>query len=84
MQSNQHIWSLWERRLHRWGMQDLTASVLEAFGPLTILGAQAVHLSQPVLSLAIPENHLSALAGMLENKDETLAFIGLLRKAAPD
>lgn len=65
-------------------MQELAASLLEAFGSLTLLGAQAIHLSQPFLSQAFPDDHLAALAGMLENRDETQAFIGLLREATAD
>jgi len=84
MSADRHIWYLWARRLHRWGMQELVASILEAFGSLTILGAQAIHISQPLLSQAFPDDHLTALAGMLEDRHETQAFIGLLREATAD
>jgi hypothetical protein len=58
----------------------LFASLLEALGPLTILGAQAVYLGGPVLGGTVASNRLQALADMLEDPNQTKAFIGLLRR----
>ena len=80
MDTNRHIWQLWAQNLHRWGIQDLVASLLEGFGPLNALGAQMVYLSQPLLDLAIPNAHLKALADMLEDSTQTQAFVNLLRE----
>jgi hypothetical protein len=80
MEAYRHIWQSWASTLHRWGMGDWVASVLEAAGPLTIIGAQAVYLSQPLFNLAVPDNHLDALASLLEDSAKTRAFASLLRE----
>ncbi len=79
--SNRQIWSIWSGALHRWGVQEFTASFLESLGPLAVLGAQLVYLSQPLLSPFAPDGHLQALANMLEDTAETQAFIHVLREA---
>jgi hypothetical protein len=63
-----------------WGVDDLTATLLEALGPLTTLGAQCVYLGQPLLSWGTPNGHLDALAHMLENSAETREFVDYLRE----
>ena len=80
MDANHHIWRIWADRLHMWGVDDLTATLLEALGPLTTLGAQCVYLGQPLLSWGTPDGHLDALAHMLENSAETRAFVDYLRE----
>ena len=80
MEAYRHIWQSWANTLHRWGMGDWVASFLEAAGPLTIIGAQAVYLGQPLFKLAVPENHLDALAHLLEDDGQTRAFATLLRE----
>jgi hypothetical protein len=84
MNADRHIWQTWAQRLHRWGLGELTATMIEACGPLTILGAQVVYLCQPVLDLVISDEHLDALARMLENTPETHAFVTYLREATLD
>jgi hypothetical protein len=49
--------------------------LLEAGGPLTVLGAQAVYLGQPFLG----GKKLDSLAHMLEEDEETQAFARYLR-----
>ncbi|MEW5872403.1 MAG: hypothetical protein AB1894_24275 [Chloroflexota bacterium] len=56
-------------------------TMLEAAGPLAILGAQAVYMGQPILGLALPKGHLEAVARMLEEPESTQAFVELLREA---
>jgi hypothetical protein len=80
MHDSKHIWQEWARILHHWGMQDLVASLLEAFGPLNLLGAQVVYLGQPLFGHLAANNHLEALAHMLEDRADTQAFISLLRE----
>jgi hypothetical protein len=80
MEAYRHIWQSWANTLHRWGMGDWVASFLEAAGPLTIVGAQAVYLSQPLFNLAFPDNHFDALASLLEDGGHTRAFAALLRE----
>ena len=80
MDKNHHIWRIWVKALHRWGVEDLVASFLEAAGPLTIIGAQLIYVGQPVLNGLIPSTHLSALTGMLEDDQQRDAFVGYIRK----
>jgi hypothetical protein len=78
---NQHIWQNWADTLNRWGLGNLTATFLEALGPLSLFGAQVVYVGQPLFNPLLPEGHLDALADMLENPQETQAFISVLRRS---
>lgn len=80
MDTNHHIWRVWTNTLHRWGLQNLVASFLEAAGPLTLIGAQVVYVGQPILSGILPAGHVSALASMLEDDGERMAFVACLRE----
>jgi hypothetical protein len=80
VKNNRHIWQKWADNLHRWGVQDLVATLLEATGPLNLLGAQVVYLGQPLFNQVLPEDHLDALASVLEDPEETQAFTTLLRQ----
>jgi hypothetical protein len=68
-------WSTWAESLRRFKLDGLAAWLLEAGGPLTILGAQAVYLGQPFLG----GNKLDSFAHMLEEEEETQAFARYLR-----
>jgi len=76
---NRHIWNTWAETLHRWGMQEAAAVMIEAAEPLGYLGAQAVYLSQPFLSAVFPEEHVTALADLLDSPENTQSFTLLLR-----
>ncbi len=82
MYDEQHIWRVWAEFLQRWGMEDSIAALLDAAGPLSILGAQFIYLSQPLLNMALPEKHLAALAWLLEEPARTRAFAEYLREAS--
>lgn len=82
MTADQHSWQAWADTLHRWGVRDLVADLLEAAGPLTILGAQAIYLSQPLFSPSTAEGALSALARLLENPPAAQAFVAFLRETS--
>jgi hypothetical protein len=79
MQS-QTAWSHWAASLRRLKLDGLAAWLLEAGGPLTVLSAQALYLSQPFLG----GNQLNVLAHMLEEEDETQAFARYLRGEIPE
>jgi hypothetical protein len=79
--TNHHIWQVWARALHRWGVSNGVASLLEAAGPLTLLGAQLVYLGQPVFHLLVSDRSLVALAQVLEDRSQTESFIHFLREA---
>jgi len=68
-------WSEWAESLRRLKLDGFAAWLLEAGGPLTVLGAQAVYLSQPFLG----GKHLDPLAHMLEEDQESQAFARYLR-----
>lgn len=78
--SQQHIWHSWASKLHSWGINDWVATLLETLGPLSILGAQMIYLSQPLLSSIAPIDHLKALGELLEESNQMHTFITLLRE----
>lgn len=80
MEKNHHIWQIWVKALHRWGVSDLVASFLEAAGPLSIIGAQVIYIGQPVLNGVVPDRHLSVLTDVLEDDDQRDAFVSYLRE----
>ena len=80
MTENRHIWRRWAEYLHRWGMQDVAASLLEAAGSITIIAAQVVYVTQPLLTPTVSKDSLHALASLLEDKEETQAFLTVLRE----
>jgi hypothetical protein len=73
----------WVKTLYFWRLQNLAATLLEALGPLNILGAQLVYLSQPVISPFINNDHSGDFARMLEDPAETASFIKALRSYQP-
>lgn len=72
-------WSEWAQSLRRLKLDVLAAWLLEAGGPLTVLGAQAVYLGQPFLG----GKKLDSLAHMLEEDEESQAFACYLRGEIP-
>jgi hypothetical protein len=68
-------WSKWADSLRRLKLDGFAAWLLEAGGPFTILGAQAVYLSQPFVG----GKTLDSLAHMLEENEESQAFARFLR-----
>ena len=79
---NSSIWKKWADQLKQWNLQDFTAAFLEASDPVNLIGAQLIYISQPVLSGFISKSHLTALAKILEEPEETKAFISILRETA--
>ena len=68
-------WSKWVETLRRFKLDGLASWLLEAGAPLKLLGAQALYITQPLVG----GNQLDAVANMLEDDEETQAFIGFLR-----
>ena len=81
MVENQHNWTSWARTLQRWGIKDGVASFLESAGSLTVLFAQVLYLSQPLLSGAVSSQALQAFAKVLENPINRREFVSFLREA---
>jgi hypothetical protein len=61
-------------------MRDMAASFLEALGPLTVFGAQAIYLGQPLLNSILPRDRIQALADLLEDSDQVKDFAAFLRE----
>jgi hypothetical protein len=78
------IWNQWASWLYKRRLHEMTATFLEAAGPLTILGTQLVYLSEPVLTLFTPPENTQALAELLENPRNQESFIDLLRAYQPN
>jgi len=75
-----YIWQSWAARLHSWGVSEWIAALLDAAGPLTTIGAQVIYISQPILNTLLPNDHLVALANMLEEPQTTKTFTRYLRE----
>jgi hypothetical protein len=80
VENHSQIWKTWAATLNHWGLKSLAATILEALGPLNLLGAQVVYLGQPFLNTFLSNNHLNAFANLLEDPEATQAFISTLRK----
>lgn len=81
MSENQPVWIIWARTLQRWGLREGVASALEAAGSLSILFAQVLYLSQPLLSGTVSSRSLQAFAQVLENPIDRQEFVSFLREA---
>jgi len=68
-------WSQWAESLRRLKLDGFVAWFLEAGSPLTVLGAQAIYMSQPFIG----GEKMKTLANMLEEENETQAFARYLR-----
>ena len=68
-------WSQWAESLRRFKLDGLASWLLEAGSPLTLLGAQALYISQPFVG----GKQIESIAHMLEEEDETQAFAHYLR-----
>jgi hypothetical protein len=71
-------WSQWAESLRRFKLDGLASWLLEAGAPLTILGAQAIHISGPFLG-GKQASSWNSLAHMLEEDQEVQAFARYLR-----
>lgn len=77
------IWRELAQRLHQWGLQGWVAALIEAAGPLTLLGAQIIYVGQPLLRQVMPDRQIQALAGLLEEPEMARAFAAYLREETP-
>jgi len=69
----------WIQTLYKLRLQHLAAAFLEALGPVNLLGAQLVYLSQPILSPFVSQDQSRDFARILEDPSETAQFIKALR-----
>jgi len=68
-------WSQWAELLRRFKLDGLASWLLEAGSPFTLLGAQALYVSQPFVG----GKQIESLAHMLEEDEESQAFAHYLR-----
>jgi hypothetical protein len=59
----------WSRRLQAAHVRSLVGLLLDAFEPLSPLGAHALWIAQPTLGLIMPREDVAALARLLEDPD---------------
>ena len=79
MQADRTYWPAWVRFLHRWGLGEPFAALLESTGPLKLLFAQLVYLGQPLLTSGSTQKW-QAFAGLLENEAESRSFAAFIRE----
>lgn len=77
MDSPRTYWPKWTDTLRRLGLDGFAAWLLEAGGPINILGAQALYIGQPFAPRQASDT-IRALANMLEQEDEAREFAALL------
>ena len=82
MEIDGQVWQGWSESLQRWGVDQLAASLLETSGPLSILAAQIIYISQPLVSWIVSIDQINALAALLEEPAQARAFSTHLREAA--
>lgn len=73
-------WLGWSEHLRQHGLDGLVAWLLEAAGPLTVVGAQLVYFTSPLLRPAMSSSQVSDLAELLENPAESHLFAAFLRE----
>ena len=78
MQTPRAYWPAWAARLRQWKLTAFAAWLLEAGGPLALLGSQALYFAHPFLG----GDQMQALAQILEEDNEVLAFANYLREEA--
>ena len=79
MDASRAYWPIWMDALHKKSLNELAAWVLEAAGPLNVLGAQVLYMGQPLVPSSTGRG-LRALASLLEDENETGAFVALLKR----
>jgi len=80
MMSEKEIWQKWAFILDSWGMREPFTWILEAAGPVLLIGAQLVYLTEPFLGIFISKDHLREFGNVLETNDRTQAFCAFLRE----
>lgn len=71
MQVNQDIWNQWAQYLQRYHLLGLFRFLLNAAGPIRIVAAQSLWMTQPFVQNSI----ISQLASVLEDQEQSIAFL---------
>lgn len=78
MQTSRAYWPAWAERLQDWKLSAFAAWLLEAGGPFTLLGSQALYFVHPFFG----GEQIEALAHVLEEDEEVHALANYLREEA--
>ncbi len=73
-------WYRWAEFLRSRRLEGMAVWLLEAAGPLAVLGAQALYITGPLFRPAVPDGQIDALAGLLEDSREARQFAAFLRE----
>ena len=76
----QTYWPGWAHFLHQYGVRKPAVLLLGTAGPLVWFAAQAIYLGQPFLDGSANGGQWRALAGLLENQEESRSFAAFLRE----
>ncbi|PKO07364.1 MAG: hypothetical protein CVU41_01295 [Chloroflexi bacterium HGW-Chloroflexi-3] len=71
MQVNQNNWHRWAQYLQRYHLLGLFRFLLDAAGPVRIVAAQSLWMTQPFVQNSI----ISQLAEVLEDQEQSKAFL---------
>ena len=77
MQTPREYWPRWAALLQRYHLDQFAAWMLDAGGPLALLGAQALYFGRGLL----PADQVDALARTLEDDSEVRALAAYLSSA---
>jgi len=80
MPSDRSYWPEWARFLHRLGISELAATLLEAAGPVHLILANLVYAGQPWISQVISGERAQALASLFEDQIESKSFAAFIRE----
>jgi hypothetical protein len=79
MEGERAFWSLWARKLQRWGIDQFAALLLDAAGPLKVLLAQVIVAGSPFF-ISRNNQEWQALEHLLEDPQESSSFASFLRQ----
>ena len=86
MQTPREYWPRWAELLKRYQLDQFAAWMLDAGGPLALLGAQALYFGRGLLPAPLGAGSLAgevdALARTLEEDSEVRAFAAYLQSAS--
>ncbi len=73
-------WAKWRSALQQWGLRSYIAILLDALGPLNVVGAQFLYLSRPFIPGTGRKNQWQALARLLEDREQRDLFTHFLQE----
>lgn len=71
MQVNQYNWNQWAQYLQQYRLMGLFRFLLDAAGPVRVIAAQSLYLTQPFFRNSI----IGQLAEVLEDSEKSKAFL---------